>query len=659
MLPPDFQDMLACVPQAVLRLGPDLHVEWLEPDFTQKTGVALQVGDAVLPALEAGWGRDALERALREGRTHAGHVITSGLKQARVQARPCRPGSAPGAWLLFEPSGADDDVTFAQAMQEIAREVGETLDVDSVCKAAVLAVVRCAQVRRAEVYLTEDGQASRLVAVSDLGGAPGESLGDTSLPRMDAFEAALITRQPQIGVWRGPGDPAGSIFAAVPLLSQKRALGLLVLYKEQGRSFSMRELDLWSAAAGQVAVSVQNARLLLEAQAALRVREEFMSIASHELKTPLTPLKLTLYSMERRIAQGQPVELSSVIKSKRQVERLAGLVNDLLDVSRLDLGRLSLHPAPLEMGHLVAEVVDQFRHAFERPFTLTVPREHLWISGDRDRLEQVLVNLLENAHKYSPAGEAIGVEVEALGAEVRIHVKDQGIGVPVSDQARLFERFYRAANSSHRHFGGLGLGLFISDSIARLHGGALSMSSAEGAGSTFSLSLPCMPPHEARRLPRRVLLLDEDPTQEAAAERVLCAQGFEVLTANGGVEALRRAAVLPVDLVLLSSSVPPTHLGIFLAAFAELPRARPIPIVLAGATRPAWAQPDAAVCTRPYLGTELLQAVYSLLGAPASEASSRPDSAVAPDASAPSALPSAPDALEPLAALPAASGLLS
>ena len=368
--------------------------------------------------------------------------------------------------------------------------------------------MRCAQVRRAEVYLAEDGQPPRRVAVSDL------ATGAAEPPEMhtDSFAAALATRQPQIGVERGEG--AGALYAAVPLLSQKRALGLLVLYKEPGPSFSMRELDLWSAAAGQVAVAVQNARLLREAQAALRVREEFMSIASHELKTPLTPLKLTLFSMERRLAQGQPVELSSVIKSKRQVERLAGLVNDLLDVSRLELGRLTLHPAPLEVGHLVAEVVDQFRHAFERPFSLSVPRERVWVQGDRDRLEQVLVNLLENAHKYSPAGEPICVEVASRGGQAHIHVSDRGIGVPVSDQTRLFQRFYRAANSSHRHFGGLGLGLFISDSIARLHGGALSMTSAEGEGSTFTLQLPAMAGGEVRRLPRRVLLLDEDPHQE-------------------------------------------------------------------------------------------------------------------------------------------------
>lgn len=612
MLPSDFQDILASVPQAVMRLGPDLCVAWLEPAFSAKTGLDLWPGAPVLSVLEGGWGRDALERALREGRGHSGHVLTTGLKQMRIQARPCRPGSAPGAWLLLEPSGAEDDVAFAQALQEIAREVGETLDVESVCGAAVLAVVRCARVRRAEVYLAEEGQPPRRVAVSDL--AHSESPEDALEAHADSFEAALLTRQPQIGVQRGYGDAVGSIFAAVPLLSPRRAVGLLVLYKEQGTSFSLRELDLWRAAAGQVAVTVENARLLREAQAALRVREEFMSIASHELKTPLTPLKLGLHSMERRLSRGQPVELSSVIKSRRQVERLAGLVDDLLDASRLELGRLSLRPAPLELGHLVAEGVDQFRLAFERPFVLEMPREHLWVRGDRDRLEQVLVNLLENAHKYSPAGETISVEVEALPGEARLHVRDRGIGIPASDQARLFQRFHRAGNASHRHFGGLGLGLFISHSIARLHRGSLSVASAEGQGSTFTLSLPRMPAGEVRQLPRRVLLLDEDRGQEAVAERVLRAAGFEVLTAHEGVDALRRASHLPVDLVLLSASAPPTWLGLFLAAFTELPRARPVPIVLAGASLPAWAHPDTALCSRPYLEAELLLAVRSTLG---------------------------------------------
>ncbi|QSQ23122.1 hybrid sensor histidine kinase/response regulator [Pyxidicoccus parkwayensis] len=611
-LPSDVEDAFSCLPLALIRVGPDLRVQWCEEGFAHKTGVELRAGGDLLDALERGRSLEAVERAIREGRAHTGHVITRALRQVRVQVRPAKAGERPGAWLVVEPSGVDDEGAFSQAVQEIARAVGETLEVDSVCAAAVVALVRCAQVRRAEVFLCEeDSKDLRRAAVSDLAGADAPE--DTFDSEDDPFRQALATRQAQLGIQRGYGDAMGSVFAAVPLCAPRRTVGLLLLYKEQGTSFSVRELDLWSAAANQLAVAVENARLLREAKAALQVREEFMSIASHELKTPLTPLKLGLYTMERRISAGQPVELATVLKSKRQVDRLAGLVDDLLDASRLDAGKLALDLAPLEVGQLVAEVVDHFRAAFERPFTVEVPRERVWVQGDRDRLEQVLVNLLENAHKYSPAGEPISVSVERLQGEARIHVQDHGIGIPGADQSQVFQRFYRARNVSHRNFGGLGLGLFISHSIAKLHRGSLTLSSSEGHGSTFTMSLPRMAAHEVKRLPRRVLLLDEDRTQESVAERVLQAEGFEVLTARDGADALRRATHLPVDLIVLSTSATHGQAGVFLETFATLPRARPVPILLAGDERPWWAQEGTALCTRPYRPDELVARVRNVL----------------------------------------------
>ncbi|WP_163777940.1 ATP-binding protein [Myxococcus vastator] len=611
-LPSDVEDAFSCLPLALVRVGPDLRVQWCEEGFAHKTGVALHAGSDLRDALERTRSLDSLERAIRDGASHTGHVITRALRQVRVQVKPASAGEAAGAWLVVEPSGVDDEGAFSQAVQEIARSVGETLEVDSVCAAAVVALVRCAHVRRAEVYLCEEeGGSLRRVAVSDLAGSESPEAAFDS--QSDPFRQALALRQAQLGIQRGYGDSMGSIFAAVPLCAPRRTVGLLLLYKEPGTSFSVRELDLWSAAANQLAVAVENARLLREAKAALQVREEFISIASHELRTPLTPLKLGLFTMERRLSSGQPVELSTVLKSKRQVDRLVGLVEDLLDASRLDAGRLALDLAPLEVGQLVAEVVDHFRAAFERPFAVEVPRERVWVRGDRDRLEQVLVNLLENAHKYSAPEEPIVVTVERSQGEARIHVQDHGIGIPGADQSQVFQRFYRARNVSHRNFGGLGLGLFISHSIARLHGGALSMRSAEGQGSTFSLSLPRMAAHDVRRLPHRLLLLDEDQTQEAAAEQVLLSEGFEVLTARDGAEALRRATHLPVDLIVLSTSATQGTTGVFLETFATLPRARPVPILLAGDERPWWAHEGTSLCTRPYRPEDLVTRVRNAL----------------------------------------------
>ncbi|MBL0699156.1 hybrid sensor histidine kinase/response regulator [Comamonas sp. JC664] len=610
-LPSDVEDAFSCLPLALVRVGPDLRVQWCEEGFASKTGVPLHAGSDLRDALERTRSLDGLERAIREGVPHTGHVITRGLRQVRVQVKPAAAGEAAGAWLVVESSGVDDEGAFSQAVQEIARSVGETLEVDSVCAAAVVALVRCAHVRRAEVFLCEDDGDLRRVAVSDLAGAEAPEASFDS--QADPFRQALALRQAQLGIQRGYGDAMGSIFAAVPLCAPRRTVGLLLLYKEPGTSFSVRELDLWGAAANQLAVAVENARLLREAKAALQVREEFISIASHELRTPLTPLKLGLFTMERRLAAGQPVELATVLKSKRQVDRLVGLVEDLLDASRLDAGKLALDLAPLEVGQLVAEVVDHFRAAFERPFTVEVPRERVWVRGDRDRLEQVLVNLLENAHKYSASEEPIVVTVERCHNEARIHVMDHGIGIPGADQSQVFQRFYRARNVSHRNFGGLGLGLFISHSIARLHGGGLTMRSAEGQGSTFTLGLPRMAPHDVKRLPHRLLLLDEDRAQEAAAERVLLAEGFEVLTARDGAEALRRATHLPVDLIVLSTSATQGQTGVFLETFATLPRARPVPILLAGDERPWWAQEGSSLCPRPYRREELLARVRNAL----------------------------------------------
>ncbi len=262
MLPPDFENALAHLPQATLRVGPDLKVQWLEAQFAQKVGVAPTLGRGLLEVFEFGRSRDALERAIREGREHEGHVITTAMRQVRVQVRVAQEGEPAGAWLFFEPSGLDDEGAFSQVVQEVARAVGETLEVDNVCAAAVTALVRCARVRRAEVFLCEEDDQGglRRAAVSDLAGC--ESPEDTFDPSADPFLQALGTRRAQIGIQRGYGDSMGSIFAAVPLCAPRRTVGLLLLYKEQGASFSVRELDLWTAAAGQLAVAVENARLL-------------------------------------------------------------------------------------------------------------------------------------------------------------------------------------------------------------------------------------------------------------------------------------------------------------------------------------------------------------------------------------------------------------
>ncbi|NMO16910.1 PAS domain-containing protein [Pyxidicoccus fallax] len=232
-------------------------------------------------------------------------------------------------------------------------------------------------------------------------------------------------------------------------------------------------------------------RLLREAREAVRIRDDFLSIAAHELKTPLTPLKLHLQMMKAQVGAGRLVAQHHVDKALTQVSRLAVLVNDLLDASRIQAGRLELCREPLSLREFVREVLSDFRstsplHSLE----FEEPGEPLVVMADRGRLAQVLTNLLENAFKYSPTGGTVHLRAERVGGEARVSVRDEGIGIPEDQQAHLFERFFRARNAPISGFGGLGLGLYICHDIIERHGGRIWVESRLEHGSTFHFSLP-------------------------------------------------------------------------------------------------------------------------------------------------------------------------
>jgi signal transduction histidine kinase len=234
---------------------------------------------------------------------------------------------------------------------------------------------------------------------------------------------------------------------------------------------------------------------LAEARAALTIREQFLSVASHELRTPLTALKTNLHVARRRLTRGEcgaQVD-APLAHADAQIDRLNGLVADLLDASRIADGRFALECGPVALEPLLRRVAELARGAEHpsRPIHLNVASIIPTIAADPARLELVLVNLLENARKYSPAGTPIHVWVEQAGEGVAISVRDEGIGIPHAEQERIFERFHRASNVDGG-IAGLGLGLYLAREIARAHGGRIDVSSSAGVGSTFTLTLPCM-----------------------------------------------------------------------------------------------------------------------------------------------------------------------
>ena len=226
---------------------------------------------------------------------------------------------------------------------------------------------------------------------------------------------------------------------------------------------------------------------------AVVLRDDFLSVASHELRTPLTALKLEVSNLLRlaRLDAGSERArlIAKVEKIDAQTARLRGLIDDLLDVSSLAAGQLELQIGPVDLAEVVAEVAARFiDEAARLGSRLTIDaRERAIGYWDRERLEQVVSNLISNAVKYGD-GKPIEVIVWAAGGQARLTVRDQGLGIAPRDQERIFGRFERAANSGN--FGGIGLGLWIVKQIVNVFGGAVSVESAPGAGSTFRVDLP-------------------------------------------------------------------------------------------------------------------------------------------------------------------------
>lgn len=231
-------------------------------------------------------------------------------------------------------------------------------------------------------------------------------------------------------------------------------------------------------------------RLYREAREAARMREEFLSVAGHELRTPLTALQFQLHTVQRRLESGQPEKAGEVLlRASGQLQRLARLTEDLLDVSQITAGRLKLELEELELAQLVADVAKRHRESASRAGSIFRLETSQLVTGlwDRSRLDQAITNLLSNAIKFGD-GKPIAVGVEPGPEWAQVTVVDQGIGISPADQAKIFERFERAV--SKRSYGGMGLGLWITRQIVDAHGGRIGVASEPGKGSTFRVELP-------------------------------------------------------------------------------------------------------------------------------------------------------------------------
>jgi PAS domain S-box-containing protein len=232
---------------------------------------------------------------------------------------------------------------------------------------------------------------------------------------------------------------------------------------------------------------------------AVQMRDEFLGIASHELFTPITSLAVAVRGLAENEADATTKDMRDRLfrNAERQVARLARLVQELLDVTRIDGGRMGLEIDDVELEDVVKDVLERFapelqRDKIEATLKVVSPARGHW---DRTRLEQVVTNLVGNAIKFG-RGRPIRIMVSDQDGRGELAVSDEGIGIPIDQQALIFERFQRAVSS--RHFAGLGLGLYITRQIVQAHGGTLRLESTPGAGSTFTVRLPAWPPGEVQ-----------------------------------------------------------------------------------------------------------------------------------------------------------------
>ncbi|MBV9711631.1 MAG: PAS domain S-box protein [Ktedonobacteraceae bacterium] len=220
-------------------------------------------------------------------------------------------------------------------------------------------------------------------------------------------------------------------------------------------------------------------------------KDEFISMASHELKTPVTSLKGFLSLLQRRlVAQGDEKALHYLTRMDNQINKLIKLINDLLDLSKMQTGQLIYREERFEVDDLVQEIVENVQETTQTHHLQLEGQAHAVVFGDRDRIGQVLINLLNNAIKYSHQADKVLVHIAKEQDEVHISVQDFGIGIAEEHQHRIFERFYQVADSEEQTYPGLGIGLYISCEIVKRHGGKMWVESKKGLGSTFHFTLP-------------------------------------------------------------------------------------------------------------------------------------------------------------------------
>jgi signal transduction histidine kinase len=460
------------------------------------TGATIAV-DALGPGLQ--W-RTAFARVLVG--VLAGVVIgrlrdTLGAERRRAEAR------AAEAERLRDELGHRVDVL--EAANRCARALGSSLELEEAFGAFIRELHGLVPFERTAIVLVE-GDTATTMATAGRGadevfppGTTGQIEGSV-LARV--IDGGLLVRRDLADLAYPSDEQLLSLGLrselVTPLLLGARTIGMLSLSRDRTDAFSEDEVELVALLGRLVATAVQNIRAyeaerrrVEELGLLSQLRADFVSLVSHELRSPMAAVigaARTLQDRWRMLTAGQRESFLALIGD--ETTRLAELVGDVLDTSRIEAGTFSYRFEEVDLGRLVNEAVEAAALAQQEvPVMASVPVKLPATLGDRARLRQVLGNLIENAVKYSPEGGEVRVSAAALNGAVRIAVRDAGPGIPRDQQTRIFEKFGRV-DLPGASKPGTGLGLFIARSIAEAHGGSLDVSSEPERGSTFTLVLP-------------------------------------------------------------------------------------------------------------------------------------------------------------------------
>jgi PAS domain S-box-containing protein len=351
-----------------------------------------------------------------------------------------------------------------------------------------------------------------------------------------------------------------------------------------------------------------------------RMKDEFVSTVSHELRTPLTAIRGALGLLATGRMGVFPEKAQRLLEiAATNTDRLVRLINDILDIEKLESGKLTLSQRPVAVDDVIEQAVEGVRPLLERAqIAVSVESSTEVISMDPDRILQTLTNLLSNAIKFSPSGSMIRVKAHRKGAEIQYSVADEGRGIPSDKLEAIFERFEQVDASDSRNKGGSGLGLAICRSIVRQHGGTIRAESEPGRGSTFLFTIPAPLPEASIPVePRRkVLLCDDDDLAREAMRCFLEQGGFEVQEVASGESLLIALRKGIPDVILLDVLMPDMNGFEVLARIKSEPATAALPVVIVSIVRPDEVRSVEGFCTwvpKPLSQNSLLTAVNQAL----------------------------------------------